>query len=114
VWTESLFRFFIGGIVISVFSLAGGLVKPTSFAGLFSAAPSVALATLGLTIAKEGHSYASVECRSMMAGSAALWLYSMVTSRLLMRYRFSALAATAISMLAWFGCAFVLWFALLR
>src|ERR1700692_2166810 len=56
--------------------MVGGLFKPTSFAGLFGAAPSFALATLALTISKNGRPYASTECRSMMAGAAALCLYS--------------------------------------
>ena len=42
-----LIRFLVGGAVVSVFALIGDLVKPKSFAGLFGAAPSVALATLG-------------------------------------------------------------------
>ena len=45
---ETLLRFFIGGAVVSAFALLGDLFKPKSFAGLFGAAPSVALATLGL------------------------------------------------------------------
>ena len=47
---EILIRFLIGGVVVSVFAVIGDILKPKSFAGLFGAAPSVALATLGLTI----------------------------------------------------------------
>jgi hypothetical protein len=68
--TEGFVRFLIGGTVVSGFALLGGLFKPTAFAGLFGAAPSVALATLTLAIWKEGTLYAAVECRSMMP----LWL----------------------------------------
>ena len=50
--SEILLRFLIGGAVVSAFALLGDLFKPKSFAGLFGAAPSVALATLGLTVAK--------------------------------------------------------------
>jgi hypothetical protein len=74
----------------------------------------VALATLGLTIAKDGSAYASVECRSMMAGAAALWLYSLLTSRLLLVFHLSALVATLLSLAAWFGCAFLLYFIFLK
>jgi Protein of unknown function (DUF3147) len=38
-------RFLIGGLTVSIFSLIGDILKPKSFAGLFGAAPSVALAT---------------------------------------------------------------------
>ena len=48
--SQILIRFLVGGAVVSVFALIGDLVKPKSFAGLFGAAPSVALATLGLTV----------------------------------------------------------------
>jgi hypothetical protein len=50
-----LFRFLIGGVVVSAFSALGDILKPKSLAGLFGAAPSVALATLALTIATDGH-----------------------------------------------------------
>jgi hypothetical protein len=49
-------RFLVGGLVVSGFAIIGDLLKPKSFAGLFGAAPSVALATLGLTVAKDGTS----------------------------------------------------------
>jgi hypothetical protein len=59
------------------FATIGGLFKPTSFAGLFGAAPSVALAALVLTISKDGKPFAATECRSMLAGAAGLCLYSL-------------------------------------
>ncbi|HTB15153.1 MAG TPA: DUF3147 family protein [Bryobacteraceae bacterium] len=113
-WLESAYRFVVGGLAVSLFALLGTAVKPASFAGLFSAAPSVALATLGLTIAKEGGRYASIECKSMIAGAAALCLYSLATNVMLMRCRFSALAATSMSMAVWFACAFGIWMGFLR
>ena len=48
---ELFLRFAIGGIVVSAFAVLGDSFKPKSFAGLFGAAPSLALATLALTIA---------------------------------------------------------------
>ncbi len=107
--TEALARFLIGGIVVSAFATIGGLFKPTSFAGLFGAAPSVALATLTLAISKEGRTYAGIECRSMMAGAAGLCLYSLLVFQLLSRYRLSALTATLSATSLWFLTAFGLW-----
>jgi hypothetical protein len=49
-----LIRFLIGRIAVSAFALLGDLFKPKSFAGLFGAASSIALATLGLTVASDG------------------------------------------------------------
>ena len=58
---EILIRFLIGGVAVSFFSVLGDVFKPKSFAGLFGAAPSVALATLGLAIMKDGREYAATE-----------------------------------------------------
>jgi hypothetical protein len=99
-------RFLIGGLVVSAFAALGGLFKPTSFAGLFGAAPSVGLATLALTISKDGKIYASTECRSMIAGAVALCLYSIFVSQLMRRFRMSAMSATLSSMPLWFLTAF--------
>jgi hypothetical protein len=104
--SELLLRFLIGGLAVSAFAVIGDLFKPKSFGGLFGAAPSVALATLALTIAKEGRSYAAIEARSMLAGAAALLVYALVVSRLLMRHRISAFAATVASLPVWFTTAF--------
>jgi hypothetical protein len=82
---EYLFRFLAGGIVVSAFAVLGDVLRPKSFAGLFGAAPSVALATLSLALWKEGGAYASIEGRSMILGSFALALYSLAVCQLLMR-----------------------------
>jgi Protein of unknown function (DUF3147) len=110
---EILFRIIAGGLFVSAFSLIGDLLKPKSFAGLFGAAPSIALATLALTVMEDGKTYASVECRSMILGAIAFCLYAYVVSRLLIRRRFPALPTTAIAMVVWFGCAFGLWYVVL-
>ena len=68
-------------------------LKPKSFAGLFGAAPSVALATLTLTAVANGASYAAIKARSMMAGAIAFFVYASLVSRILMRYKVGALGA---------------------
>jgi hypothetical protein len=99
-------HFLTGGFVVSAFAMIGGLLKPTSFAGLFGAAPSVALATLGLAVAKEGRIYAGTECRSMIVGALAFFIYCLLVCRLLMRYRLSALTSSLWGALVWFVAAF--------
>src|ERR1700730_14946463 len=69
---DLILRFVIGGVVVSAFAALGDVLKPKSFAGLFGAAPSIALATLGLTIAANGKMYAAAEARSMVADDAGL------------------------------------------
>jgi hypothetical protein len=104
-WTEDLMeylvRFLAGGIIVSAFAVLGDMLRPKSFAGLFGAAPSVALVTLSLALWKEGGVYASIEGRSMILGALALALYSFAVCQLLMRARWSALAASTTAMLLW-------------
>jgi hypothetical protein len=112
--SEVFVRFRIGGLFVSAFAILGSLFQPTSFGGLFGAAPSVALATLALAISKDGKAYAANECRSMMAGALGLCLYSILVSQLLARFRLSALAATLSAMPLWFLAVFALWRLFLR
>jgi len=91
---EYLIRFFIGGFAVSAFAVLGDLFRPKSFAGLFGAAPSIALATLAIAFSNRGAAYAALEGRSMMIGSVALCLYSLAVCRLMKRYELPALTAT--------------------
>jgi hypothetical protein len=112
--SQILVRFLVGGAVVSAFAMIGDLLKPKSFAGLFGAAPSVALATLGLTITTEGASYAATESRSMMAGAIAFMAFASCVSWVMMRYKVSALLVTICSIPLWFGVAFGLWYIWLK
>ncbi len=106
---DLVLRFLIGGAVVSAFAMIGDLLRPRSFAGLFGAAPSVALATLGLTIARQGPAYAAAECRSMLIGAIALGLCAWVVCRLLMRRNIAPLRAALCGIGIWFAAAFGLW-----
>ncbi|NEU99709.1 DUF3147 family protein [Bradyrhizobium uaiense] len=104
--TEYIVRFFIGGVVVSVFAMLGDILRPKSFAGLFGAAPSVALATLGIAICQHDPGYAALQSRTMVAGCIALATYSIVVCHLLMRGRVRALPATLLSFVVWLAVAF--------
>lgn len=106
---ELLLRFVVGGLIVSFFAALGSALKPKSFAGLFGAAPSVALATLSLTVMKDGKAYAAVEARSMILGSIAFFIYASIVSRLLMRKKLNVLLTTSACLLLWFVCAIGLW-----
>lgn len=106
---EILLRFAIGGAVTSVFAILGDMFRPKSFAGLFGAAPSIALATLGLTIAHNGKAYAATEARSMMLGAVAFLLYAACVSWVMMRWKPSAMKATLALMPVWFAISFGAW-----
>jgi len=112
--TELLVRFLIGGAVVSVFAVCGDVLRPKSLAGVFSAAPSVAIATLSLTVMGQGNDYGALEGRSMIAGAAAFLLYAMCAHWLLMSYRLSARIVTTALLPVWVALAFALWRVFLR
>ena len=111
---DILLRIIIGGVAVSGFAMLGELLKPKSFAGLFGAAPSVSLATLVLTVMKEGKTYASIEARSMVLGAVAFIIYAAIISRLMIRRRMQVLSATTLGIGIWVACAFGLWYGFLR
>ena len=107
---EFIARFLIGGAVVTAFATLGEIFRPKSFAGIFGAAPSIALATLGITIARQGKAYAAQECHWMIFGSIALFLYASATSWTLMRRKCRALTATTALLPIWFIASLALWF----
>ena len=111
---QLVFRFLVGGAIVTLFAALGGALKPKSFAGLFGAAPSVALATLGLTILADGKVYAAVEARSMIAGACGFVVYAFLCCQLMMRFRVRASFATLGLIPVWFVIVFGIWRALLR
>lgn len=112
--SDLIIRFIIGGAVVSAFAVLGDMFRPKSFAGVFAAAPSVALATLALTVMKDGGSDGALEARSMLAGALALAAYSQITAWLLMRRNWSSVRASLAGLIPWLAVAFGLWAAFLR
>lgn len=82
---ELLLRFLFGGALVSAFALLGDLWKPRTFAGTFAAAPSVALATMSLTIGRDGAASAALAARSMAVGAVAFFLYANAVALLIRR-----------------------------
>jgi uncharacterized membrane protein (GlpM family) len=112
--TELLARFVIGGTMVAAFSFIGCLFSPKSFAGLFGAAPSIALATLLLTVSKDGAHFGATEAHSMMAGAIAFFFYASIVSLVLMTKKVSALVTTSAGIIVWFGACAVLWLVWIR
>ena len=50
--TEEIIRFLVGGALVSAFAILGDVLKPKSLAGIFGAAPSVALRLWPLRLQK--------------------------------------------------------------
>ena len=110
--SEIVFRFLIGGTVVSLFAVLGDVLRPKSFAGLFGAAPSIALATLGLMVHEHGKQYAAVESRSMILGACAFFIYAAMSSFALRRFCASTLITTLALLPVWLVGAVGLYFLL--
>jgi hypothetical protein len=107
---ELFARFLIGGIIVSLFAAIAEMIRPKSFAGLFGAAPSIGLTTLGIAIVQHGKDYAAFEARSMILGAMAFFLYAAAASWLLMRYKTRALATTVGLLPLWLAASLAFWF----
>ncbi|HUA14465.1 MAG TPA: hypothetical protein VMG31_04145 [Verrucomicrobiae bacterium] len=110
---EFIARFLIGGFVVSCFAILGDMLQPKSFAGLTSAAPSIALATISLTVAKSGRLYAATEARSMILGAAAFLVYAWIVCTILMRRKWFVVATAYLALGIWLICALALQFLIL-
>ena len=98
-------RFLAGGIAVSAFAALGDPLRPKSFAGLFGAAPSIALATLLITLSQKGAPFAALEGRSMIVGAFALAVYSWTVCVLLKKFLLSSWTATMAALAVWFAVA---------
>jgi hypothetical protein len=92
-----------GGIFVAAFSLVGEIVMPKRLAGVFGGAPSVACASILLTIRSRGPQPVPAQMGGMVLGTVGFLGY-VIAYRLLSR-RLSAPAAAFLSWGAWFGCA---------
>lgn len=80
---EWILRFLLGGAIVSAFALLGEIFKPKSFAGLFGAAPSVAVVSLALAFQKHGTEYVVIQGFAMALGAIALATYGLCTMHVL-------------------------------
>jgi uncharacterized membrane protein (GlpM family) len=87
-----------GGLVVAFALLSEGL-RPKRFAGLFSAAPAVGLAGLGIVLPDKGGHAGHENAAGMLAGSGGMIAYAAAAVPLLRRFR-ASLAAT-IAVAAW-------------
>lgn len=89
-------RVVAGGALVATFAVLGDTLKPKMFAGLFSAAPSVATASLLVSGLAMGPAKDSTYATGMIAGAVGLVFYSLAAA-LLCRH----LKAVVGSILAW-------------
>ncbi len=92
-----------GGVFVVVFALISQVLRPKMFAGLFGAAPSVALASLLVAGLTRGPAKTVPDATGMLIGVAGMVAYCIVAALLLSRM--GALAGSLISWAAWFVAA---------
>jgi uncharacterized membrane protein (GlpM family) len=92
-----------GGSLVVAFALLSETLTPKRFAGLFSAAPAVAIAGLAITLLTKGVPDAHDSARTMVIGALAMALYAAILPPLIKRMGTTRGAATAI--LVWLAAA---------
>ncbi|HEX6489871.1 MAG TPA: DUF3147 family protein [Gaiellaceae bacterium] len=98
VW-ELLVKTLAGGLLVVAFALVGEVVQPKRFAGLFGAAPAVALAGLTVAVIFKGRQSAQREAIGMIVGAGAMIVYCfgvVVSIR-----RLGALRASLVALVVW-------------
>jgi uncharacterized membrane protein (GlpM family) len=101
-----------GGGFVVLFALLSDSLQPKMFAGLFSAAPSIAMASLLITALASGHAKAAISAQGMVAGAVGMIAYCIAATFLV--ERFGAVVGSALAWIAWFACAGALYWLFLR
>ena len=92
-------KFLAGGTMVVFFAIISETFEPKRFAGIFSAAPSVLLASLIVTILLEGTDPASLSASGAVAGATGLVAYALVSTWAV--NRFKGLSGSVISLIPW-------------
>ena len=98
-----------GGVLVVVFALLAEVVTPKAFSGLFAAAPSVAIASLSITIVAEGAAEARQDSIGMAVGGVAMAGCCVLAVTAIPRV--GAVWGSAVAWLAWSVIAFGLYWA---
>ena len=85
--------------MVTAFAVVGHILRPKWFAGLFGAAPAVAVASLAVTLVDKGHHDAALAAYAMVFGAAGFVAFSACVRPLLTKT--NALAASSVSCLIW-------------
>jgi len=89
----------IGGTFVVLFALLGQVLYPKRFSGLFSAAPSIAVAGLIITVVDKGDHEATLGAIGMMFGAVGFVVFALCVRALLVRY--NAVVASSLACIAW-------------
>ncbi len=107
-----LLKGLLGGALVVAFATLGERLRPQSFAGVFAAAPSIALASLAIVAITKGSGDMAEAARGMVIGAAAMAVAALVAIDAVRRFR--ALRGSAVAVGAWLASAGVLYGVLFR
>ena len=102
----------VGGTLVLLFALIGEVIRPRSFAGLTSSAPSIATASLLVTLLTSGALMAWNLSLGMIAGAVGLVAWCLAGIKLV--DRFGSVRGAGAATLVWFATVAVLWALFLR
>jgi uncharacterized membrane protein (GlpM family) len=111
---EWVLRFLLGGLLVCAFATLGDILKPRGFAGLFGAAPSVAVASLTISALSQGPVTAARSSQAMVLGAIALLVYANLCLYLMGSRHLKAPPVTVLALPVWLGVAIGLWALWLR
>jgi uncharacterized membrane protein (GlpM family) len=80
-----LARALMGGAAVCIFAAAGEVLEPKKFAGIFSAAPAIAMASLAVTAMTRGLPAVQASAIGMACGAVGMVAYCLVTVFVLRR-----------------------------
>jgi uncharacterized membrane protein (GlpM family) len=92
-----------GGLFVVAFALLSEVLAPKRFAGLFSAAPSVALANMTVVLVTKDHHAVQENALGMVVGAVGFVVFALVARRLVAR--FDAIVGSALACVAWLAVA---------
>jgi hypothetical protein len=98
-WLTVLIKAAAGGSLVVAFAVMSETLHPKRFAGLFGAAPAIAIAGLTVTLAGKGWRDAGQASVGMLAGSVGMLFYAVSTVKTIRSGH--PLKGPALSLMAW-------------
>ena len=92
-------RFVAGGALVCAFALVSEIWQPKRFAGLFSAAPSVLVAGLAVTLLTKSAATAQLTAEGAVAGAVGMIAYCLLATPMIRRFK--ALAGAGVAVTGW-------------
>jgi len=96
---EIVVKALAGGLLVLAFAAVAQILSPKRFAGIFAAAPSVALASLIVTVTFTGDRDVPAAAAGMAIGAAGFALYCLAAVPLVRR--FGAWRGSALALIVW-------------